>query len=913
MPLSPYRSVVRNTFMTPTDVGTSVARMPFDHENLTNRFIEEDENLHIARSYYGRPFQRRFARRHNKLLLDLQERIQARKTLDEVLTTNPLRLPGSRKTAKIANIHFGFDEESYRTLIEAPRIIKADKALPLGQKAEQDACQVIRQKEHNPSQDPRLLSRRCPAPTICTADTPSLADTDITKGVSRLTVNESRHVDRDKPLTRDGPPTQDESPTQDGFPTQDGPRVVQVFGFYDQEISGEADIFRSLYSDTSGIPFAGLPYTGVPSNAYTNTDASIHRPTGLLTVVPSNAYSDADGNLLPTSTPVDAHRSNVYTDDSIFETTVNFGQQNDFDSTEMPIFTETLFDEGSTFAGNQNMLIERPSITSCPTNAFDAGPEFVSIRDPNMQTGGVFSDGFLNAPDFLPNLPSQTFPGGLFDETAQPSIYSPALDIQNPFFHSTNQATDIDDDPFLNLSDEAINAHLYALDQPAQESSFNAHVGGNGPIETGHRFIQPSTPASQARLQNAQWAGNRPARDTIPTTPSSGAYPHLSRPQGSQFRPRLDWRLINYNNWPGHTEDYFFPSFIDSKGAQIWFPKAPGYFKPKFRYHDWSADYYMNVGVRMCEEEWCRASNLATRGTETGHPAFAARPASTLPVNFASRSLRTSSAIQGATASGNPRPAVLEEPTPQTLARANMIIAGRKGMGLPTRNFIAAANAPASRTAAGSRRPTEARKATGTPAPRNKDIRRLRGLKPRDSGTIGEPISIPDWIAKNVKTDQSANSQLTGSLGGSVLPKIHNPAKKSKAPGVHPKLTPLKRREKRPAPSVDPIDEVVGMRSTRRKTRHAPSIDYDDEVEETRSTRRRTGLAMTIESDGDYPIPKRHRKGGKSRAVIRPQDILRAGSEAGSLADAEGDNESLTACDTRRSHRTPDGDSGHAA
>ncbi|MCJ1381757.1 hypothetical protein MMC17_004868 [Xylographa soralifera] len=66
---------------------------------------------------------------------------------------------------------------------------------------------------------------------------------------------------------------------------------------------------------------------------------------------------------------------------------------------------------------------------------------------------------------------------------------------------------------------------------------------------------------------------------------------------------------------PGHTEDYFFPKFIDSKGAQIWFPKAPGYFKPKFRYHDWSADYDMNVGVKMCEEEWCRASHLATNIT----------------------------------------------------------------------------------------------------------------------------------------------------------------------------------------------------------------------------------------------------------------------------------------------------------
>ena len=725
--------------------------------------------------------------------------------------------------------------------------------------------------------------------------------------------------------------------------------------------------------------------------------------TGPLTLLPSNAYTDVDGNLLRMSPPPAPPLDNIYTDESMWEPTTSFEPQNEMGSTEIPVFEGLMFEEAMTFTENQNML-EEPSVTGDLANAFDARAEFMSIGDSNIQAGGAFSDELSSAPHFSPISRSQNFSSdasggplptaihspalhtqssfsGPFNHATHTFLDSPALRTQTPFGGSTNQATRIQDDPFLSLSDEAVSAQLYSLDQVMQETPLDAHLKANRPIETRHTFRRPSTPASQARLTdaqwlgnhsrgfttsatplvghhtnmkppiqasqdrlpNSQWIGNRPGRLTTSTTPLSGQYPNI-RPSTQASQDRLpntqwigsrpgrlttsdtpltvaykellrvrhsqqdlgqDWTLINHHSGPKH-EDHFFPVVIDSKGPQLWFPIHRGGLEPLNWYNDLTADYYVNMGIKIGEAAHRLVAYRAT---------FPKRLASNLSVN-APRSRRTASATQGVT---NPKSAALAEQMPQRRARTNAVIAGRKEMELPTRESTAATDTPARRTpAAGFRLPTEARRVTGTPGPGNKDIRRLRGLKPRDSGTIGEPISIQNWIEKNVTSEQAATSQVLGGLGGSALPKIRNPAKKSKvAGGVPLKSTPLKRLEKRPAPSMDPDEEFVATRPVRRrKTRPAPSIASDDEVVETRPARRKTKLAKSIESDGEYPMPratKRSRKSGVSQSVVRPQDIARAGSEAGSLADADGENESLTACVPQGLHRTLDADSGHAS
>ncbi|MCJ1415197.1 hypothetical protein MMC32_001528 [Xylographa parallela] len=687
--------------------------------------------------------------------------------------------------------------------------------------------------------------------------------------------------------------------------------------------------------------------------------------TGPLTLLPSNAYTDVDGNLLKMSPPPAPPLDNIYTDKSMWEPTTSFEPQNEMGSTEIPVFEGLMFEEAMTFTENQNMLGE-PSVTGDLANAFDARAEFMSIGDSNIQAGGAFSDELSSAPHFSPISRSQNFSSdasggplptaihspalhtqssfsGPFNHATHTFLDSPALRTQTPFGGSTNQATRIQDDPFLSLSDEAVSAQLYSLDQVMQETPLDAHLKASRPIETRHTFRRPSTPASQARLTdaqwlgnhsrgfttsatplvghhtnmkppiqasqdrlpNSQWMGNRPGRLTTSDTPLTAAYKELLRVRHSQQDLGQDWTLINHHSGPKH-EDHFFPVVIDSKGPQLWFPIHRGGLEPLNWYNDLTADYYVNMGIKIGEAAHRLVAYRAT---------FPKRPASNLSVN-APRSRRTASATQGVT---NPKSAALAEQMPQRRARTNAVIAGRKEMELPTRESTAATDTPARRTpAAGFRLPTEARRVIGTPAPGNKDIRRPRGLKPRDSGTIGEPISIQNWIEKNVTSEQAATSQVLGGLGGSALPKIRNPAKKSKAPrGVLLKPAPLKRLEKRPAPSMDSDEEVVATRPVRRrKILPAPSIASDDEVVETRPTRRKTKLAKSIESDGEYPMPratKRSRKSGVSQSVVRPQDITRAGSEAGSLADADGENESLTVCVPQGLHRTPDGDSGHAS
>ncbi|MCJ1387903.1 hypothetical protein MMC18_000746 [Xylographa bjoerkii] len=826
MPLSPYRSVVRNNFMSPADIGVSLQQLPYDHGNPTNTFVDGEDMLQIIRAGWGRPEARVFRgpvvrrarsatrsgrpfvrrdqptnhpnterqlERHHKHLLaaadpktDLGRKSvnKARKTFQKASLSDPLKFSRGTEQARVTDLYCGLNPDKYARVINARKALSTEKALRYQPKAhsgdshvqstsiaasdphpdtEQDACQGSGHKNDDSNIDPRLTSRPRPALRACTSDTRLLGDTDITEGVLQLTVNESHHG------------------------TGDEPRGLQIFGLYDQDIPGAESVFSSMYSAASGVPFAGVSLPDVPFNGYTDASESMFRTATSLTTVPSNGYTDANESMFQKASPFTMVPSNGYT------------------------------------AADESMFRRTSSLTMVPSNGYTDADESM-LRD-----------------------------------------------------------------PFLNLSDDAANALLHSPNRSTQNESSEVYMRGNPPAGPRNTFIPPSTPASPTRLPYGRCAG------TSNLTPLSGEYPHAPRTYANPYRPLRDWELININTKPTDQEDHFFPGFRDDQGPQVWFPKGPEHYKPQMIYKDdVRANYHWNSGFKKCDEIWRHAWVAAAHGIATGHPAFPARPALNMMGHLLPTTKRTTSTNQETTATGKQRSAVLEVQTPQRLSRFDPIVAERKEMGLPSRDIMVAANTLNSRTpAAGSCRPTETHRFPSTVVQGNRDIRRPRRLRPCDSATIGEPISIPKWIEEHVKTDKSAIQQLMGSLGDSEMPKIHNPAKKSKVPVVSLKLSSPKRQENQRATSIQSDHDVVEVRSTRRKARRAISIDSDEEYYVPRPT-------------------KRTRKSAKSLAVVQDRETTPAGSEEGSLADADGESESLTAYDTQSARRTSGGDNGYA-
>ncbi|MCJ1289170.1 hypothetical protein MMC34_000702 [Xylographa carneopallida] len=706
------------------------------------------------------------------------------------------------------------------------------------------------------------------------------------------------------------PLTRDDLTIQDGAFTRDEPRVERTFGLYDLETPDEADLYNSSYGAAPGIPFAGHPNDGVSSNAYTMPVTRMQRVTRPLAFVPSNAYIDADGNLARIPSPDNAH-----IDRWMWESHANFGQQNQIGSIEM--LTDL----------QQNLLMEEQFPASHATKSFDVEAEYTKLMGPYEQGEIGAPNGFSNSP-YIPidprlepspvitpdvTTPAWTYPSVMHTQREvrassgrmmHPFLKAQAVHDQRPLYGSIIRANHIHNDPFANFSKEAILAHLASPDIHVREPSFDAHARGDHPRHTSTR---PSVPASQARIPNGQRAGRPDASSTTPITAALGAYPHHSSTRRRQNDVQLSWWLYNRSQVPPYGEDHFFPGFVDSLDSQVWFPKRPGHIEPWFKYKHTGANYYFNVGIKACNE-----SNLTRGGTSgtTGRPLLPERPTSNLPANL------------------TPRP---RHATPQRqIARTNPGKAGRTAMGPPTRDFVIAADAPAGRTAAaGTRRPTEACQVAGTPALGNPVIRRPRGLRPHDSGTIGAPISITNWIEENVPAG----------LEPSVHPKIVNPAKKSKAPGLLVKPSIPKRQGRRPAPAPGPDDEVLEMQATRRKTQSTPSTNLNEKarkmlpvrrkirptaainpehgVVEKVSTRRKARRATSFESDGDHYVPKaikRSRTSGGPLSTIRSEDILgRVDSDLGSLADADGDNESLTARYSQGFRASPGSDGDNAA
>ncbi|MCJ1282822.1 hypothetical protein MMC26_002148 [Xylographa opegraphella] len=915
-----------------------------------------------------------------KTPLGHKNRVQGHKTIPKASTSNPLSHPGQFEPDKVADTQLEQSPESNQLLTDAPDTRKAEnvsllqqKALPgdsyvqgkpivvspPGHETNQDGFQLSKQKDLNLSQDSHPLSRRLAVPAPSSAGTPSFPDIDTTDGMSRLTSYKSHQITKDGSPTRDRPYTQDESSTrngphtqdgllaidephaQDGLPagdeppigngpspgyehparhelsTQDGPGDLQVLGLYDEEVPGAADTFGATYSASSDFQLPGVPYTGVIPNVYTNPGASMQSATGSFTLLPSNAYADPQGNIFSMHTAPGVQMLNTYTDGSMLEPTASFDQQNNLGGAGMPEFLPTLPNEGLPLAENQNMLTEERPANEDPGNLFNAGAETLNY---DFQTGDILPAEFPYASDIQPNHPFPTFPNPLSYEATPAFPDASALQHQNSFPAFTDQATyDNPSSPFNNLTDQAVGAQLYPQSQLGHRTSFAANARGS--------------------------MVNFPARSTTPATPLTGNYPRNTQMPPFRTPAVIDWISLNHDRWreefgwQNNARDYFYPNFVDSLGFQAWFPVGPGHREPVRPYNNWSADYYVNVGMVMNETRRLQASGQF--GPIAPVP----------PMRTAPGALRPASLPQGAMAMQNPGSASVEGQPPYRPACTNAGPGGRTGMGLPPRHSSVATDASATRTpAAGSRgeagrvaattaatpagrapttesrrsrevrrvtdttavaptgrflpagppRPAEARRATGdsavapadrplaagsrrpaeagrvsdTAAPRSREVKR-RGLRPRDSGMISAPISITNWLEENVGVEEIGESSLLSNVAGTALPIIKNPAKKSKAPILRLKLTPQKRREKRPAPASEHDDEAEEMEEMRRKDRAAPPTDRDNSAR----------------------APKRSRKSGMSlfEAEAEAQEATRAGSEAGSSADADRESESLTA------------------
>ena len=679
--------------------------------------------------------------------------------------------------------------------------------------------------------------------------------------------------DRD-PRLASGPSTATTKSTDDASTSS----AIRIYSMFDQDIPGAEDVFRSIYNTSSGFPFAAVPPT----------------------VGPSNAYADANQNVLSTTT--------------------NSGQQVENCITEIPDVPEELFDTYSTFAENLPEQADEVSAIDTTSGAFDIAASYEFDWDLGAQMGGDFSDGTLDTSFFLPTLPSQSsFSGRSNEATPTPlrpptaamqdrfrdlsnqvvdsSFCSPAVTTQARFQDPSNEAVLISfrspavttQDPFLRLSDQAAYASLRTTDRPAQQQTFNGHLVRDQSNRHGNTFIVPSMPASQSRMQSANWGGHRTLRpapsmpqvpNSGPTTPLSGSYPHRRPTYTNPPYPFSSWVLFNLNQKP-MLQDHYFPDIVDDQGPQVWFPNTPQYDAPKVVFQNQRANYYFNVGFKSCDELWWQAYLAAVKGIDTGHPAFSARTTSNTQANLTPLAMRPTSIKQQAANTGNldvynqhhekgesglPRSVVQTAPRP---ARLSAVISGRKGVGLPTKSYAEAVNAaqklpsvnvvekrpsvsavkkrPSNAT---SHRPTEAPKVSGTAIQKAKTTARPRKPRPSGPGPVGEGQSIDELLldAANAQEIELIEPLANSSLGKTAVAK--------------------------------------------------------------RRARKREG------SDTEFVMPrvvKRSRKSADSTAIVQAEELTRAESDVESLIDAEGDCVLLTAYNTLGTGGTLDGENDHDA
>ncbi|MCJ1402050.1 hypothetical protein MMC11_005269 [Xylographa trunciseda] len=826
MPLSPYRSVARSNLMNPADIGTSLQQMPYDHINVTNKFTDDDDVLPIIRS--------------GKILLYSDE---------AALISISIAVSEPRPTTK------------------------------------QDAWQTFVRQNYESDKAPDRTSRLCSVPTVHTTDARSHAGTYVAEDMSRMTSNESHHGIRGRPVfvrtytlpDQEIPGAEDTVRSvynaESGVPFTEVPLTLVPSNAY---VGAEGSILA-----------ATTPLAVVPSNAYTDVDDSMLRTPvdgnqqvedGSLEVPIfldqsfGESVGSAEKEILQTD---EAFATSTYNED--FDLGIQMGREYWEDPLDPLLFQEPLPAQDP-FGGLLDEAFQ-PSVFQEPLSAQDIfgglsgealDPLLFQEALPTQDSFGGLSDDAAQAFSHSPALSTQYQSRGSIDQanyasrrfqpvqyqfrgsddqTSYATLNSPALPTQGRFPGLTDQGTYASpyspdlamQDPFPNLSDEAARNLLHlpdnynqgpSYDAYTQDPSQNANVNRNQSIGQQGTFVRPSIPASQNQLRSND-RRETPTRDQRAFTPVSGTYPSTLRWWDNQDVPRFDYKRYNMNTQPVH-RDYFFPSVIDDLGPQKWFPTGRDFYTPTMIYSSPQANYYWNVGYKTCQEQLSQAFGGAVDGIDTGHRAFSASKTSS---HLAPLPLDTTSAKLGTTATGHPGSPVYQGQTSQRRTQSDAIDAGRHETGLPTGDLVLSdANTSAERMSTTGVLGGTSTTTSGTNGQETRQPPRRR--RPRDSGTIGPPISIP---------------QIIGGLGGSAtstsMPLIRNPAKRAKGPTPTLKLSQPKRRERQPATPIAFDDTIIPVPSTRRKVRPAISVERDDLDMMPRSTKRiRVGATSLVDN-----------------------------------------------------------------